>query len=80
MVKILRETEKVDVIIALSHGGLVKGSDGRYTDGEDVQLARDVPDIDVVITRPCERAPMRSARGDFSSRRSSPSAFAAAGR
>jgi 5'-nucleotidase len=50
VVKILRETEKVDVVIALSHGGLEKGKDGRYTDGEDVHLARDVPSIDVVIS------------------------------
>ena len=27
-----------------------KGKDGRYTDGEDVRLARDVPGIDVVIS------------------------------
>ena len=50
MVKILREKEKVDVIVALSHGGVVKGKDGRYTEGEDVLLARDVPGIDVVIS------------------------------
>ena len=50
VVKILREQEKVDVVIALSHGGLEKGKDGRYTDGEDVRLARDVPGIDVVIS------------------------------
>ena len=49
IVKLLRETEKVDVIIALSHGGLVRGKDGRFTDGEDVQLPAAVPDIDVVI-------------------------------
>jgi 5'-nucleotidase/UDP-sugar diphosphatase len=49
VVKVLRETEKVDVVIALSHGGLVKDKDGCYTDGEDAQLARDVPGIDVVI-------------------------------
>src|SRR5271166_3218531 len=49
MVKILREAEKVDVIIALSHGGMIKGKDGRYVDGEDVQLAKAVPGIDVVI-------------------------------
>jgi 5'-nucleotidase len=49
VVKILRETEKVDLVIALSHGGVVKGEDGRYTDGEDVRLAKDVPGIDVVI-------------------------------
>lgn len=50
VVKILRETEKVDVVIALSHGGVEKGPDGRYAAGEDVQLAKDVPGIDVVIS------------------------------
>lgn len=49
MVKILRETEKVDVIIVLSHGGMTKGEDGRFIDGEDVQLPKAVPGIDVVI-------------------------------
>ena len=49
MVKILRETEKVDVVIALSHGGMEKGKDGRFTDGEDVRLPMAVPGIDVVI-------------------------------
>jgi len=48
MVKTLRETEKVDVVIALSHGGVEKGPDGKYTGGEDVRLA-EVPGIDVVI-------------------------------
>jgi 5'-nucleotidase len=49
MVKVLRETEKVDVVICLSHGGLEKGKDGRYTDGDDVRLAKAVPGIDIVI-------------------------------
>jgi len=49
VVKILRETEKVDVVIALSHGGVAKGKDGRYTTGEDVQLPEAVPGIDIVI-------------------------------
>lgn len=49
MVKLLRELEKVDVVICLSHSGLTKGADGRFTDGEDVQLAKAVPGIDVVI-------------------------------
>jgi 5'-nucleotidase / UDP-sugar diphosphatase len=49
MVKVLRKTEKVDVVIALSHGGVEKDKDGRYTDGDDVRLARAVPGIDVVI-------------------------------
>jgi 5'-nucleotidase len=49
MVKVLRETEKADVIVALSHGGMEKGMDGRFTDGEDVRLPKAVPGIDVVI-------------------------------
>ena len=49
MVKVLRETEKADIIIALSHGGMEKDRDGRFTDGEDVRLAMAVPGIDVVI-------------------------------
>jgi 5'-nucleotidase len=49
MVTALRETEKVDVVICLSHGGLEKGPDGRYSDGDDVRLAKAVPGIDVVI-------------------------------
>ena len=49
MVTALRETEKVDVVICLSHGGVEKGKDGRFTDGDDVHLAKAVPGIDVVI-------------------------------
>jgi 5'-nucleotidase len=49
VVKILRETEKVDVVIALSHGGVAKGKDGRYSTGDDVALPEAVPGIDVVI-------------------------------
>jgi 5'-nucleotidase len=49
MVRVLRETEKVDVVICLSHGGLERGKDGRYSDGDDVRLPRAVPGIDVVI-------------------------------
>jgi 5'-nucleotidase len=37
------------VIIALSHGGVAKGKDGRYSTGDDVALAEAVPGIDVVI-------------------------------
>ena len=48
MVKVLRETEKVDVVIALSHGGVEKGEDGRYGDGDDVRVAN-VPGVDIVI-------------------------------
>jgi 5'-nucleotidase / UDP-sugar diphosphatase len=49
MVKVLRETEKADVVICLSHGGVEKGKDGRFTDGDDVRLAKVVPGIDIVI-------------------------------
>jgi 5'-nucleotidase/UDP-sugar diphosphatase len=49
IVTTLRETEKADVVICLSHGGLRKGKDGRFTEGEDV-LARAIPGIDVVIS------------------------------
>jgi 5'-nucleotidase/UDP-sugar diphosphatase len=49
VVKVLRETEKVDVVIALSHGGVAKGKDGHYSTGDDVSLAQAVPGIDVVI-------------------------------
>jgi 5'-nucleotidase / UDP-sugar diphosphatase len=49
MVTLLRETEKVDVVICLSHSGLVEGKDGIVTDGDDVRLAKAVPGIDVVV-------------------------------
>ncbi len=49
MATVLRDKEKVDLVICLSHGGVEKGKDGRYTDGEDVSVARAVPGIDVVI-------------------------------
>ena len=45
----LRDKEKVDVVIALSHGGVMKDKDGGYTDGDDVRLAREVPGIDVIV-------------------------------
>jgi 5'-nucleotidase/UDP-sugar diphosphatase len=49
MVAALREKEKVDVVICLSHGGVEQNKDGTFTDGEDVRLAKAVPGIDVVI-------------------------------
>lgn len=49
VVKILRETEQVDLVIALSHGGVTKGKDGRFNTGDDVTLPENVPGIDVVI-------------------------------
>jgi 5'-nucleotidase len=49
IVKTLRETEKVDVVICLSHGGVQKKADGSYSDGDDVAVAKAVPGIDVVV-------------------------------
>jgi 5'-nucleotidase len=49
MVKLLRETEKVDVVICLSHGGVEKGKDGRFSAGDDMRLAGEAPGIDIVI-------------------------------
>jgi 5'-nucleotidase/UDP-sugar diphosphatase len=49
MVTILREKEKVDVVICLSHGGLQVEKDGTITDGDDVRLAKAVPGIDVLV-------------------------------
>jgi 5'-nucleotidase len=49
MSKLLRETEKVDVVICLSHGGVVKDKDGRYTEGDDVRIAREARGVDIVI-------------------------------
>jgi len=50
MVAILRDKEKVDLVICLSHGGVEKGKDGRYSEGEDVGVARALPGIDIVIS------------------------------
>ncbi len=49
MVKQIREREKADVVICLSHGGVDQDADGNYSDGEDIQLVLAVPGIDVVI-------------------------------
>jgi len=49
MVAQLRESDHVDVVIALSHGGVEQDADGRYAGGDDVRLAEEVPGIDVVI-------------------------------
>ena len=49
MVNVLREKEKVDLVICLSHCGVAKGKDGRFTEGPDVELPKAVPGIDVVI-------------------------------
>jgi 5'-nucleotidase / UDP-sugar diphosphatase len=49
MAATLRETEKVDVVICLSHGGVEKAADGRFSAGDDVRVAEAAPGIDVVI-------------------------------
>jgi 5'-nucleotidase/UDP-sugar diphosphatase len=49
MVNVLHETEKVDVVICLSHGGVARGKDGKFTGGDDVRVAEAVPGIDVVV-------------------------------
>lgn len=49
MATTLREREKADVVICLSHGGVEKGPDGRFTEGDDVRVAEATPGIDVVI-------------------------------
>jgi 5'-nucleotidase / UDP-sugar diphosphatase len=49
IVKILHDSLKVDVVICLSHGGLEKGTDGTYSDGDDIRLAKAVPEIDIVV-------------------------------
>jgi 5'-nucleotidase / UDP-sugar diphosphatase len=49
IVALLREKEKVDVVICLSHSGMEVGKDGVVTDGDDARLSRSVPGIDVVV-------------------------------
>ena len=46
IVKILREEEKVDIIICLSHSGIYPDIKTGKMIGEDVDLAKKVPDID----------------------------------
>lgn len=48
-VKILREDEKVDLVICLSHSGVAKDKNGMWT-GEDVELAQKVKGIDVIVS------------------------------
>jgi len=47
--KILRETEKVDLIICLSHTGIYPNENGNFY-GEDIDLAKKVADIDIIIS------------------------------
>jgi 5'-nucleotidase/UDP-sugar diphosphatase len=41
--------EGADVIIAMSHSGVREPESGPITEGEDIDLARAVPEIDVVV-------------------------------
>lgn len=41
--------EGADVIICMSHGGVREPKDGPITEGDDVNLARAVPEIDVIV-------------------------------
>ncbi len=50
LVNVLRVKEKVDMVICLSHGGVARGKDGKFTGGDDVRVAEAVPGIDVVIS------------------------------
>jgi len=49
LVKTLRNDEKVDVIICASHGGVRWNANENKWQGEDLDLAREVPEIDVVV-------------------------------
>lgn len=49
MTAFLRNEEKVDVVICMTHSGVWHVEDGSWG-GEDVDLARAVPDIDVLIS------------------------------
>lgn len=49
MSALLREKEKVDLVICLSHSGVDKDASGNWT-GEDVTIAQKVPGIDVIIS------------------------------
>lgn len=45
----LRRERKVDLVLALSHSGVIRGPDGRFDRGEDVTLLEQVPEVDVVV-------------------------------
>jgi len=45
----LKESEKVDLVICLSHCGLEKDKKGKWT-GDDVELAKEVENIDLIIS------------------------------
>lgn len=49
MAKWLKEDQKVDIVICLSHSGVIKDKKDRWA-GEDLDLASEVPDIDLIIS------------------------------
>ncbi|MCA9742345.1 bifunctional metallophosphatase/5'-nucleotidase [candidate division KSB1 bacterium] len=49
LAKMLKEREQVDLVIALSHSGVRQDKAGEWY-GEDIDLARKVKDVDVVIS------------------------------
>lgn len=49
IVKVLREEEKVDLVICLSHSGVAMDKNGNWT-GEDVELAQKVNGIDLIVS------------------------------
>ncbi|CAM3756379.1 bifunctional metallophosphatase/5'-nucleotidase [Parendozoicomonas haliclonae] len=48
MVKLLREEQKADVVILMSHSGVIKMEDGSWG-GEEVEYARQVEGIDAIV-------------------------------
>ncbi len=49
LVKLLKDEEHADIVICISHSGLYKSEKGGY-EGEDINLARKVKEIDVIIS------------------------------
>ncbi len=49
LVKLLKNKEQADIIICLSHSGIHKNDKGEW-EGEDINLARKVKEIDVIIS------------------------------
>ncbi|WP_052055716.1 bifunctional UDP-sugar hydrolase/5'-nucleotidase [Myxosarcina sp. GI1] len=45
----LKQEERVDIAIALHHGGVSKGSSGKFDAGEDINLLKTIPELDLVI-------------------------------
>jgi len=46
--RLLKQKEKVDLVVVLSHSGVVKNKKGEWT-GEDVEMGEASPDIDIII-------------------------------